>query len=69
MKRNSRVAAALKLTPLVFILGTAAGLSAIIWGEWQEGNHSPVYGLGIAALGFPCHWIWSRSRKRDAGLA
>jgi APA family basic amino acid/polyamine antiporter len=50
------------LVPLVFLLGTGAGLAAIVWGEWVDGNRSPVYGLFIAAAGFPVFWIWRRLR-------
>ncbi|HKW40683.1 MAG TPA: amino acid permease [Gemmatimonadales bacterium] len=46
--------------PLLFVVGTVAGLSAIIWGEIQVGNFSPIYGLGIAAAGFPVHHLWKR---------
>ncbi len=46
--------------PLCFIVGTLAGLTAIVWGEIAAGNYSPIYGLGIAAAGFPVHHIWQR---------
>ena len=52
--------------PLVFLLGTALGLGAIVWGEWVDGNRSPVYGLLLSALGFPVYWIWGRLRTRPA---
>ena len=48
------------LVPLVFVVGTAAGLGAIVWGEWQKGNHSPVVGLLIAAAGFPVYAVYRR---------
>jgi basic amino acid/polyamine antiporter, APA family len=48
------------LVPLVFVLGTAVGLATIVWGEWQDGNRSPVVGLFIAAAGFPVYYIWRR---------
>ena len=44
--------------PLCFVLGTVIGVSAIVWGEIQAGNYSPIYGLGIAAAGFPVHQLW-----------
>jgi basic amino acid/polyamine antiporter, APA family len=44
--------------PLVFVLGTVVGVSAIVWGQIQVGNFSPIYGLGIAAAGFPVHHLW-----------
>ena len=46
--------------PLFFVLGTVVGVSAIVWGEIQAGNYSPIFGLGIAAAGFPVHQLWSR---------
>ena len=46
--------------PLLFVVGTVVGVSAIVWGEIQVGNFSPVYGLGIAAGGFPVHYLWKR---------
>ena len=46
--------------PLFFILGTAVGLSAIVWGQVQVGNFAPIYGLAIAAAGFPVHHLWKR---------
>ncbi len=46
--------------PLVFIVGTAIGLSAIVWGEFMNGNYTPIYGLLIALGGFPVHQLWKR---------
>jgi amino acid transporter len=46
--------------PLCFVLGTVIGVTAIVWGEIQEGNYSPMYGLCIAAAGFPVHHVWKR---------
>jgi len=46
--------------PLCFVLGTVIGVTAIVWGEIQAGNYSPIYGLGIAAAGFPVHQVWKR---------
>jgi amino acid transporter len=46
--------------PLCFVLGTLIGVTAIVWGEIQAGNYSPIYGLGIAAAGFPVHHVWKR---------
>jgi amino acid transporter len=48
------------LVPLVFVIGTAAGLSAIVWGEWQDGHYSPIIGLGIAAAGFPVYALYKK---------
>ena len=49
--------------PLVFVVGTVVGLSAIVWGQIQVGNFSPMYGLGIAAAGFPVHYLWKRLKR------
>jgi amino acid transporter len=48
--------------PICFVVGTLAGLIAVVWGEIQVGNYSPIYGLGIAAAGFPVHRVWKRFR-------
>lgn len=61
--------------PLLFILGTMAGLSAIVWTELRKTdviggivvpapNYSPLYGLLIALAGFPVFWMWRRFRGR-----
>jgi basic amino acid/polyamine antiporter, APA family len=49
--------------PLLFILGTVVGLSAIVWGQIQVHNFSPVYGLAIAVAGFPVHHLWKRLKR------
>jgi hypothetical protein len=54
------------LVPLVFVAGTVAGLSAIVWGQIQVKNFAPIYGLGIAAAGFPVHYLWKRVQRRRA---
>jgi APA family basic amino acid/polyamine antiporter len=46
--------------PLVFLVGTAVGLAAIVWGRWVDHDRSPVYGLVLSALGFPVYLIWRR---------
>jgi amino acid transporter len=46
--------------PICFVLGTVIGVTAIVWGEIQAGNYSPMYGLCIAAAGFPVHHVWKR---------
>lgn len=51
--------------PLLFVIGTIIGLSAIVWGEIQVGNFSPLYGLAIALAGFPVHQLW-RQMKRSS---
>jgi basic amino acid/polyamine antiporter, APA family len=49
--------------PLFFVLGTVGGLSAIVWGQIQVHNFSPIYGLAIAAAGFPVHHLWKRLKR------
>jgi APA family basic amino acid/polyamine antiporter len=49
------------LLPLFFLAGTSLGLLAIVWGEWHDGNRSPLYGLLFAGLGFPCYALWRRA--------
>src|SRR5881296_2621005 len=49
--------------PLLFVFGTVVGVSAIVWGQIQVGNFSPIYGLGIAAAGFPVHHLWKRLKR------
>ena len=49
--------------PLVFVSGTVIGLTAIVAGQIQVGNFSPIYGLGIAAAGFPAHHLWKRLKR------
>jgi APA family basic amino acid/polyamine antiporter len=46
--------------PLLFVIGTGVGLAAIVWGEFKNGNYTPMYGLAIAAAGFPAYQIWKR---------
>ena len=49
--------------PLCFVVGTVVGVTAIVWGEFDAGNYSPIVGLCIAAAGFPVHHVWRRSRR------
>lgn len=49
--------------PLLFVAGTVVGLSAIVWGQIQVGNFAPLYGLGIAAAGFPVYHLWQRWKR------
>jgi basic amino acid/polyamine antiporter, APA family len=49
--------------PIFFVAGTIVGLSAIVWGEIQVGNFSPIYGLAIAVAGFPVHHLWKRLQR------
>lgn len=51
--------------PLLFVVGTVIGVTAIVWGEIDAGNYSPIYGLGIAAAGFPVHQVWGRWKVRS----
>jgi len=48
------------LVPLIFLVGTTAGLGAIVWGKWVSGDRSPVYGLLLSVIGFPVYAIWKR---------
>jgi len=49
--------------PLLFVIGTIIGVFAIVWGEIQVGNFSPIYGLAIALAGFPVHHLWKRLKR------
>jgi len=51
------------LVPLLFVVGTVTGLTAIVWGQINVGNFSPIYGLGIAAAGFPIYHLWQRMKR------
>jgi APA family basic amino acid/polyamine antiporter len=51
------------LVPLVFVGGTAASLALILYNGHLKGDHSPLIGLGIVALGFPVYWIWRRRSR------
>lgn len=44
--------------PVFFVIGTAVGVGAIVWGEISVGNYSPVYGLLLALAGFPVYKVW-----------
>jgi basic amino acid/polyamine antiporter, APA family len=48
--------------PLVFLVGTLFGLIAIVWGEIgrEVPNYAPLWGLVIAAAGFPVYAVWRR---------
>ena len=48
------------LVPLIFVVGTALGLAAIVWGNWSSGVYSPIIGIGIAAAGFPVYALYKR---------
>lgn len=48
--------------PLLFLVGTVLGLSAIVWDSVKKGNWSPVWGLLIAVAGFPVYWLWRGKR-------
>ena len=51
------------IVPLLFIVGTIIGLTAIVWGQINVGNYSPIYGLGIAAAGFPIYHLWQGMKR------
>jgi APA family basic amino acid/polyamine antiporter len=48
------------VVPLIFVVGAGIGLAAIVWGEFKNGNYTPVYGLLIALAGFPVYQLWKR---------
>jgi amino acid transporter/beta-glucanase (GH16 family) len=54
--------------PLVFLAGTFAGLVAIVLGEIDRPvpNYSPLWGLLIAAAGFPVYRVWRHLKTRVA---
>ncbi len=52
--------------PLVFVVGAGVGLAAIVWGEFKNGNYTPMYGLAIALAGFPVYQIWKRLNPKAA---
>jgi len=52
--------------PLTFVVGTALGLAAIVWGEFKNGNYTPIYGLLIALAGFPVYQLWKRLARTPA---
>lgn len=49
--------------PLTFVVGTALGLTAIVWGELRKGSYAPLVGLAIAISGFPVYGIWRRTQR------
>ncbi len=51
------------VVPALFIAGTIIGLTAIVWGQVNVGNYSPIYGLLIAAAGFPMYHLWQRLER------
>lgn len=52
--------------PLIFVVGAAAGLAAIVWGEVTNGNYTPLYGLAIALAGVPVYYVWKRLMRAGA---
>jgi APA family basic amino acid/polyamine antiporter len=54
--------------PLAFILGTLAGMVAIVGGEVARPvpNYSPLVGLLIAAAGLPVYRLWRRTSPLTA---
>jgi len=49
--------------PLVFVLGTAAGLAVIVGNSCARGDFAPLWGLAVVASGFPVYWIWRRCSR------
>jgi amino acid transporter len=56
------------LVPLLFLAGTTIGLGAIVLGEIDREvpNYSPLWGLLIAAAGFPVYAAWRRLARPPA---
>jgi len=52
--------------PLVFIVGTLVGLTAIVVGRIMAKDWSPLTGLLISLAGFPVFWIWRRLKAGSA---
>lgn len=48
------------LIPLVFIVGTSAGLGAVLWSTCSRGDFAPLGGLLVVAAGFPVYHLWRR---------
>jgi amino acid transporter len=57
--------------PAVFLVGATAGLMAIVWGEARQPvpNFSPIFGLLIAAAGFPVYAVWRLVGGRERAAA
>jgi hypothetical protein len=56
---------------VLFLLGTAAGLIAIVWDGIAQPvpNYSPLWGLAIAAAGFPVYAAWRSAQRRAQAAA
>ena len=54
--------------PLVFLVGTLAGLVAIVWGEIDRPvpNYAPLWGLLLAGAGFPVYAVWRAAQRTSA---
>jgi APA family basic amino acid/polyamine antiporter len=48
------------VTPLVFVVGTSLGLTAVLWRSASTGSYSPFVGLGVSLAGFPVYALWRR---------
>lgn len=55
--------------PLLFVLGTVAGLGIIVWQKWEKREYYPLVGLAIAAAGFPVYFAWRRLTGSAPGSA
>lgn len=49
------------VVPLVFVVGTTAGIAAILWSSCSHGDYSPLFGVGIILAGFPVYHLWRRA--------
>ena len=51
--------------PLIFVVGTSLGLTAIVLSRIKlNDDYDPLFGLIIAALGFPIYYIWQAIRRK-----
>ncbi len=53
--------------PLIFVVGTTAGLGAVLWSTCTRGDYAPLAGLLLVGAGFPAYWLWRRSNPARAG--
>jgi len=49
--------------PLIFVVGTVAGLAVIVGNSCAKGDFAPLWGLAIVLAGFPVYWIWRRGSR------
>lgn len=49
------------VVPIIFVLGTAGGVGAILLSACMHGDYSPFFGVGVILAGFPAYYLWRRS--------